>query len=78
MEPGGFKPAETAFFKIAFGFSVAMLIIIAFISFKQLNEVNKAQHRVIRSRDRQIGVERLFSIVKDAERNPKGVYYIRQ
>lgn len=66
------KVPETTFFKIAFVFSIAMLLIIAYLTFKQLSDVNKAQQRVIRSRERQIETERLFSIVKDAERMQRG------
>lgn len=63
---------ETVFFKIAFAFSVVMLIVIAGISFKQLHAVNNAQNSVISSRERQIELEKLFSVIKDAERMQRG------
>jgi len=72
MSAQGYRINETTFFKIAFGLSVCLLIIIAIVSFKQLRDVNQAQRTIIKSRDRQIELQKLSSAIKDAERMQRG------
>jgi signal transduction histidine kinase len=59
--------SEAAFFKLTFIGSILMLLFIAAVSFNQLNKVNNAQKRLIRSRERQVELAQLYSYVKDAE-----------
>lgn len=63
---------DAMFFKMAFFFSICLLIFIAIISYKQLQEVNNAQALLVQSRGRQIELEKLSSKIKDAERMQRG------
>jgi len=63
---------DNTFFKIALSFSVCLLFFIASVSFRQLSDVTHAQELIIRSRDRQIELEKLLSVIKDAERMQRG------
>jgi signal transduction histidine kinase len=61
------KISEAAFFKLTFIGSILMLLLIAAVSFNQLNKVSNAQKSLIKSRERQIELAKLYSHVKDAE-----------
>jgi PAS domain S-box-containing protein len=63
---------DAIFFKMAFFFSICLLLFIAIISYRQLQDVNDAQALIIQSRDRQIELEKLSSKIKDAERMQRG------
>lgn len=72
MKGRGLHITDSAFYKIAFAFSVLMLVVIAIISFRQLQAINTSQNKIIKSHDREIELQKLFSIIKDAERMQRG------